>query len=195
MIAGIVLAGGRSRRMGQPKALLKVGEETFLERAVRTLSLGGCGDVVVVLNTEDPEFSEVAAGAGGRTTRGGGVDTEQIASLRAGLRALPQGVEAVVALPVDHPLVGSPTVAALIDAFKHRRAPVVRPTYMGRHGHPVLFSAAVFDELLHGDLPNGARSVVRRYAGEAEDVEVDDHGVLIDVDTPADLEKYLGAFE
>lgn len=195
MIAGIVLAGGRSRRMGRPKALLKVGEETFLERAVRRLTLGGCEDVVVVLNAEDPEFSEVAASAGARPTRGGGLDTEQIDSLRAGLRALPRGVEAVVVLPVDHPLVGSPTVAVLVDAFKRRGAPIVRPMCKGRHGHPVLFSSAVFDELLHGELPEGARSLVHRYADEAEDVEVDDRGVLVDVDTPSDLEEYFGALE
>jgi molybdenum cofactor cytidylyltransferase len=195
MIAGIVLAGGQSRRMGRPKALLKVGEETFLERAVRTLSLGGCEDVVVVLNTEDPEFSEVAVSAGGRPTPGAGSGTEQIDSLRAALRALPQEVEAAVVQPVDHPLVRSLTVSALIEAFKRRGAPIVRPVYEGKHGHPVLFSAALFGELLEDDLPEGARSLVHRYRGEAEDVQVDDRGVLIDVDTPADLDEYLGARE
>ena len=105
MIVGIVLAGGASRRMGRPKALLDAGGESFLERAVSTLTAGGCDEVIVVVNSEDPEITGLVPRAGARLTFGGGVGTEQVESLRAGLRALPPGTDAVVALPVDHPLV------------------------------------------------------------------------------------------
>ena len=95
MIAGIVLAGGRSQRMGRPKATLKVGDETFLERAVRILGEGGCEDIVVVLGVDDPELVDLASGSGARSASSGG-GPEQIDSLRAGLRALPADVAAAV---------------------------------------------------------------------------------------------------
>ena len=88
MIAGIVLAGGQSRRMGRRKATLEVGGETFLERAVRVLGEGGCSDIVVVLGADEPELPKLTTGSGVRAARSGG-GPEQIDSLRAGLRALP----------------------------------------------------------------------------------------------------------
>jgi molybdenum cofactor cytidylyltransferase len=195
MIAGIVLAGGRSQRMGRPKATLKVGDETFLERAIRTLKTGGCTDVVVVLNVDDAGIFELTAGAGGRVARGGGLGTEQIESLRAGLRVLPLGADAAIVLPVDYPLVAPATVEALIGEYLERDAPIVMPTHGGRRGHPVLFSARLFEELLDGDPPEGARSVIRAHADEAAELEANDPGVLVDVDTPDVYRLHFGELE
>lgn len=191
MIAGIVLAGGRSRRMGRPKGTLKIGDETFLERAVRVLREGGCADIVVVLGADEEEPVRLTASSGVRAARSSG-GPEQIDSLRAGLRALPAAVEAAVVIPVDHPLIEPRTVASVVERFEECSAPVVRVSHEGRHGHPVLFAASVFDELLSGELPDGARTVVRAHTADVVDVEVDDPGVLIDIDTPADYEEHLG---
>jgi molybdenum cofactor cytidylyltransferase len=193
MIAGIVLAGGQSRRMGRRKETLQVGDETFLERAVRVLREGGCEDVVVVMETVDPEPARLASGAGARVAPGG-AGPEQIDSLRAGLRALAATVRAAVVIPVDHPLIRPSTVAAIIRTFEDRGAPVVRVSHGGRHGHPVLFAATVFDELLSGDLPDGARTVVGAHAADLVELDVDDPGVLADINTPADYEEHLGDF-
>ena len=192
MISGIVLAGGRSRRMGRAKALLDADGRTFLERALDALRIGGCGELVVVLNSEDPIIDDIVARAGASSTPGAGPGTEQIESLRAGLRSLSRSAEAALALPVDHPMVKSGTVAALIAAFRANAAPVVRPTHRGRGGHPVLFSAEVFDELLSGELAEGARSVVRGSAERLVNVEVEDRGVVVDIDTPSEYEKHFG---
>ncbi len=195
MISGIVLAGGRSRRMGRPKATLEAGGKTFLERAIGTLRAGGCADVVVVLNDDEGELQAMASRAGGRLAPGAGAVSEQIDSLRAGVRALPAGVEAAVVLPVDHPLVQPSSVALVVGAFRSSGAPIARVVHSGRHGHPVLFSAALFDELLSAPLEEGARSLIRAHIGEVAEVEVDDPGVLIDVDTPEEYERYVGDLE
>lgn len=192
MIAGIVLSGGDSRRMGRPKASLAVDGETFLARAVRTLAEGGCSFVVVVLNPGEPSTAELLPADVARLAWGGGAGTEQIDSLRAGLRALPESAEAAVVLPVDHPRVRPETVLSLIETFRSAGVPVARPVCDGRHGHPTLFAAAVFHELLDEPLPDGARSVVRRHARVAASVEVSDRGVLVDVDTPEDYERHIG---
>lgn len=190
MIAGIVLAGGRSERMGRPKALLEIEGVTFLERAVRALRAAGCAEVVVVLPPGAQAAGEEAESAGGRVAWTGG--GEQIDSLRAGLRALGQAVEAVVVHPVDHPLVQPETVAALIAAFRARGAPIVVPVCAGERGHPVLFSSRVFSELLAGRGPEGARSVVYAHDAELEEVTVEDRGVLADLDTPDEYRRHLG---
>lgn len=192
MIAGIVLAGGASRRMGRAKSLLKAGEETFLERAIRTLRAGGCEEIVVVLNEPDAQISDLTSGAGGRAAAGSGSDSEQIESLRAGLRALPREAEAVVVMPVDHPLVRPTTVALLIGGYRSSTPSIVRVVYEERHGHPVLFASSVFDELLHGPDSEGARSVIRAHRESTAEIEVDDPGVVIDVDTPEDYERHIG---
>lgn len=192
MITGIVLAGGQSRRMGHPKALLTVGGVSFLERCAASLAAGGCEDVLVVQNSEDPEMAQLASAAGARIVRGAGEDSEQIDSLRAGLEQLAPGVQAVVVLPVDHPLVTGETVKALIRAYRESSAPVVRVAYRGTRGHPVLFDRTCFPDLLEGGSTEGARAVIHRYRDLSRDVEVADAGVVADIDTTADFERYLG---
>jgi molybdenum cofactor cytidylyltransferase len=192
MIAGVVLAAGESRRMGRAKAALTVEGETFLERALRTLAAGGCSTLIVVFNPDEPLAPELAFGQSIRAVRGGAAGSEQIESLRAGLRALPDSARAAVVLPVDHPRVRPETVRSLIDVFESEGAAIVRPVCGGRHGHPVLFARAVFEELFDEALPEGARTVVQRHADAAASVEVADRGVLIDVDTPEDYSRHIG---
>ena len=192
VIAGIVLAAGRSQRMGRPKALLEIEGVSFLARAIGTLRAGGCDDVVAVIPPDDAGLEVEAAAAGARVARTGEDRGEQIDSLRAGLRALGQDVEAAVVQPVDHPLVEGETVRALIAAFRARRAPIVVPVHEGRHGHPVLFAAAVFPELLTGPAPEGARSVVHAHEDELEEVPVRDRGVVADLDTPEAYRRHVG---
>src|SRR5262249_10914146 len=100
MIAGIVLAAGRSRRMGTPKAFLTLRDITFLERAVWALRDGGCGEVVVVAGPADDATAREVAGAaerlGARAAVNPETGSEQIESLRAGLRGLGAAAEAAV---------------------------------------------------------------------------------------------------
>lgn len=192
MIAGIVLAGGGSNRMGQPKALLSAGERTFVEAAIATLLRGGCSEVIVVLNDASAELLDLVARAGGVLTWGAGPGSEQIQSLVSGLRALPPEVEAAIVLPVDHPKVKPETVAALIRAFEKDGAPIIQCRHGERHGHPVLFAASLFEELRSGRLPEGARTVIEAHRAEVREVVVSDPGVLADVDTPGEYREEFG---
>ena len=90
---------------------------------------------------------------------------------------------------VDHPLVEESTVALLVERFRQTRQPIVIPTFEGRRGHPVLFGRTVFAELFSAPLQEGARFVVRGRPELVDTVEVDDPGILADIDTPEQYEN------
>lgn len=199
MIAGIVLAAGRSRRMGSPKAFLRLGDETFLERAVTALHEGGCGTVTVVTGPADDELAREIADAarrlGARVAVNPDPGSEQVDSLRAGLLAVGEDGDATAAMvtPVDVPGVSADVVRAVADAFRASAAPIVQPYDGARHGHPVLFARAVWPELLAGDLPDGARTVIHAHAAERAEVRV--ARLAVDVDTPDDYRRLLESTE
>ena len=186
-VAGLVLAAGRSTRMGEPKPLLEIGGRSFLQATLDTLGEGGCASRVAVIASPDAAFAARSAGA---AIAQGKPEQEQIDSLRSGLDTLGDDVDAVVVLPVDHPRVRASTVAAIIGAWRDEPDAVVRPVYGDTPGHPTLFPRRVWGTLLDADLPDGARSVVE--TERVVDVPVDDPGVVTDIDTPEDLEAVDG---
>jgi CTP:molybdopterin cytidylyltransferase MocA len=192
-VVGIVLAAGRSQRMGKPKPLLEIEGQTFLERAITTLRSGGCASVVAVLPSSEstPTMWRIAESAGARVVENPNPESEPIDSLRIGLDAAPADARAAAVLPVDHPVVRESTVTALLGAFESRASLIVRPVFEDRPGHPIVLERSIWDELAEPDLPEGTRTVVRRHADEIDHVAVDDPGVKTNIDTPDDYTREL----
>lgn len=176
--------------MGRSKPLLGLDGETLIARGVRVLRAGGCSGVVAVVCAEDDAAARLAREAGARVVVNDDPQSEQVDSLRLGLRELPHDAAAAAVLPVDVPFVQPATIARLLAAFRSGTAFIVRPTYRGEPGHPTVFSRALFDELTTRDLPHGARTVVEAHAADTLDIEVEDPGITQDVDTPEDLTRY-----
>jgi molybdenum cofactor cytidylyltransferase len=180
--------------MGRPKALLPATRagETFIERLVGTLIAGGVDDVVVVAGEVAPAI-RARLGFRARVVVNDRVDRGQLSSILVGLDVVDHpGVLAVMIAPVDQPLVSESTVRALAEAWRRSHAPIVRPVREGRHGHPVIFDRAVFDELRAADLSTGARAVVHAHAENLVEIAVDDDGAFADIDTPAEYERWTG---
>jgi molybdenum cofactor cytidylyltransferase len=198
MIRAIVLAAGESTRMGAPKALLPDGEgRVFVTRVLHTLRAAGVMDVTIVTGSLHARIvGAVAADAPRhsviRFARNPNPERGQLSSLLVGLAAADTpGVDAVLVTLVDVPFVTAGTVKAVLDAFKRTHARIIRPARGERHGHPVLFAKALFEELRRADPALGAKAVVRAHASTILHVEVDDDGTLLDVDTPAEYERIL----
>ncbi|HEX3409442.1 MAG TPA: nucleotidyltransferase family protein [Candidatus Binataceae bacterium] len=187
-VHAILLAAGESRRMGFPKPLLRVGTESFIARTA-ALALGVADQLVVVLGayadrvrsaiTHDPRIVFVE---NPNYTRG------QLSSLKVGLAAIIcGGADAVIVHLADHPLVSPSTFRALLDGYRETASPIAVARHHGHRGHPVLFDRAVFAELMAAPEDQGARVVVNADPSRVLYVEVDDPGVVLDLDTPADL--------
>lgn len=192
MTRGIVLAAGASTRMGRPKALLPAGGSTFVRTILTALRDGGVADAVVVVRPgRDDVIAEVEAVRYGRAVTNPGADAGQLSSLLTGLDAIDEdGLDAALVTLVDVPLVSAATIRLLLARAAVSRAAIVRAVHGGRHGHPVIFKRQVFAALRAADPAVGAKEVVR--AARVEDVEVDDPGVLVDVDTPLDYARLFG---
>lgn len=187
-VAGVVLAAGRSTRMGRPKALLDANGTTFVNRLASALADGGCEPVLVALSRPDgPVAREVALGPGRPVVNPSGAGG-QIGSLRVALnhlRTLPEPPGAVAFTPVDNPFVASATVRRLVQAWRRTGIAIVMPRFGAERGHPVLVGMETAGEFFEAGLAEGARDVVRRDPGRVLEVAVADPGVVDDLDTPA----------
>jgi molybdenum cofactor cytidylyltransferase len=182
--------------MGRPKALLPCppGGRTFVTQAVQTLRAGGVAEVAVVGRPDDLALrNEIGQHAPGVPYLGNSAhELGQLSSVLVGVSyAESRGADGVMVLPVDIPSVSPATVQALREAFDRGPEPVVRATYQGRHGHPVIFGRPVFAELHAADLSVGARAVLRRDPARVRELDVEDPGVLRDVDVPDDYRRLL----
>ena len=196
MVRGVILAAGGSTRMGRPKAALTLGDngETFLMRLIRRFRQASLPDIVVVTGAS----ADVVRHAAGpirppvRVAHNEYWANGQLTSMLLGLgdRA-GDVVEAAMVTLVDTPMVQTATMTTLLRVWRQGRAPIVRPARHQTHGHPVIFDRAVFDALRRADPAVGAKEVVRSYADRIANVEVDDPGAYIDVDTPDEYQRML----
>ena len=191
-VAGIILAAGESRRMGFPKALLRYRDETFLDTLIG-LFAARCQPVIVVLGAHSDRIRE-------RTLRpatfaiNADYQRGQTSSMQCGLRAVPAGAESVLFTLVDHPAVAPATLDALLAGQVHIPGPLVRvPRHHGRRGHPIWFSRELIAEFLGLQDLGAAREIVRSHAAQTEFLDVDDPGILADIDDPAAYGRLTGA--
>ena len=196
MTAGVVLAAGESRRMGRAKGFLPhiSPKSTFLGHLFTVYRAAGVDPIVVAGRPDDLDLSREVERLGGRFTVNPDPAAGQLSSLIAALEDLSvtRPPDAIVVTPVDVPLITADVVRRLIAAAHSTNAAILRAAYRGAHGHPVLFKRTVFDELRRADPSVGARAVVRADPARVMDVETDEPGVLIDVDTPEDYARVFG---
>lgn len=194
-LAGVILAGGRSARMGAPKPLLDFRGEPFIVRILEALEALDVKTRVVVLGSDAASRVRPAVAAHDcLIVENPDVDGGPIASLRCALTALaPIGPGAIIVWPVDLPHVRIDTVERLIEAHRRSGAPVVVPTFAERRGHPVIWDARLFSELETSESAtrDGARAVLHDHESDVLGVAVDDPAVIDQVNTPEDYERLV----
>jgi len=190
-IAGVILSGGASRRMGTPKALLRFQNATFLDRLIGLFS-AVCDPIIVVVGLHaDNIRSGIDRGREVLFTVNPDPDRGMLSSLQCGLALVPPDADAAMFLPVAQPPLALTTLETLAARFRADRAPVIVPTYAGEHGHPVCIAAAIVAELLALPPQAKASDVIHRHVANTVYIEVPDPAVVTDVDDPAAYAELL----
>jgi len=171
--------------MGRPKALLPYREGTFLERLIQVTRHPRVGVTRVVLGAGAEVIRTLAKIDPSIVVLNEDWQQGQLSSLQAALRSL-EGLstDGILLCPVDHPLVSAPLVSDLIGHFYADGKSIVLPTYEGRRGHPVVFSNALYGELLAAPVDKGARAVVWAHAADVLEVPTDEEGVVLNLNDP-----------
>ena len=193
-IAVLILAAGMSSRMGQLKALLLIERETVIERLVSVFRQNdvkvfivtgyGSQDIVQALKNQEVTVVENPKYELGMFT-----------SVQAGVRALQPAIEAFFVMPVDIPLVKSETIKSLINEHHKNPSKIIYPVFGGTRGHPPLIPGNLVPVIMQWSKDGNLRDVLNSYSNLAVELEVNDRGILLDIDTLDDYESLLKSLD
>ena len=196
MIVAVVLSAGESSRMGRPKALLPVDGVRFIEKIVTALKSTRVAKIIAVLGHDADEMRQQIGDLPVTMVVNPNYKQGQLSSLVAAIDSIQSSkdsasVDGILVHLVDHPYINPDLVNLMIDRFHETKKLIVVPRYQGRRGHPVIFSSALFAELLAAPLDQGAKTVVHAHRDETLEIDTEDEGVTIDIDTPEEYRKHV----
>lgn len=191
-VSAVVLAAGRSARMGKAKQLLRVGGRAMLARTLENVRASGVNEVVLVLGFSAEGIRRELPPAllsGVCVVVNADYESGMASSLRVGLVAVGSAMNAALIVLADQPFVRPETMRRILEQYRESGAKIVVPFCEGRRGNPVLLDRTVFDEAmaLEGDV--GCRAIFADHEDEMVRVDVEDAGILADIDSREDYER------
>jgi molybdenum cofactor cytidylyltransferase len=194
-LAGIVLAAGESRRMGQPKQLLPFGERTILERVVDTLLAAGVGEVVVVLGHLAERVRAVLGDRPVRAVINESYRQGMLSSIKYGVGAVGTEYDALLIALGDQPHIECAVVREVMRAYRAGNAGIVIPRYGEKKGHPIIISLQKYREAIV-NLPEdvGLNALMQEHADDVRLLDVATEDIIRDIDVPDDYTRELARF-
>jgi molybdenum cofactor cytidylyltransferase len=191
MSVALLPAAGASRRMGRPKLLLPVNGRPMVAGVVEALRGGGVGEIVLVTAPGDEALQTWARQNGVTVAVNPDPNRGMLSTIQEGIAALARGLEGEILLvsPADLPNLQAGTVAELLRKMVETGAPLALPTYHGKRGHPLAIAPRLVPEIDTLDSKIGLKQLRDRHETELLEIEVEDTGVVQDVDTPEDYER------
>ncbi len=192
-VAAVILAAGSSSRMGQAKPLMPLMDKPLLAHVLDAVRASNVREIVVVLGADSDRIQRAIRLDGTRVVVHAGYRDGMSSSIQTGVRAASPLAEAFLIVLGDQPLVAPATIDALVARRREVQARAVVPTFRGTRGNPVLLDRTLAGEIeaVRGDV--GCRGVLEAHADEVVELPVGDPGVLLDVDTPQDLQALEAA--
>jgi molybdenum cofactor cytidylyltransferase len=191
-IVAVLPAAGGSRRMGRPKLLLPVHGGPMVAAVVNALLGGGAEEVVLVASGDDADLQGWARRAGIAYAVNPDPSRGMLTSIQAGIVALGGAAELarqgtiLLVSPADLPNLRAEIVAEIVRRMLESAVPLALPVYRGQRGHPLAIAPALIPEIDTLDPSIGLKQLRDRHVAELLEVEVEDAGVVQDVDTPED---------
>ena len=185
----IILAAGSSRRMGSQKLLMPYGEGTMIETVVDQVLNSQVGEVIVVLGADHEKVKQALGERPVKYCHNTEHDQGMFSSVICGLRSIPEDAGAVLIYLGDQPAISPAVTNAVIDAYNEEFYGIVIPVHMHRRGHPLLVDLKYRKEIEKLDLEQGLRALRHHFPQDVLEVEVDEPGILVDIDTPEDYKK------
>ena len=192
-VVAIVTAAGSAERFGGKKLLTPIDGEPLLDHTIDALLDGGVAEVIVVVGKDSRAELERDVNAmldpRVRAVENHDPSRGMFSSIQEGA-AQAQG-DAILVMPGDMPFVSPETVRAVIAAYERKPA-IVSPRYRGKRGHPVALPASLRDEIRAAAPGATLHDIIHAHADMRVDVDIDDPGIVRDVDRPSDLESRPG---
>ena len=186
MLSSILLAAGKSKRMGRLKQLMPWRQSTMVEQTIDNLLGSAVDEVIVVVGHRAEEVIKTIATKPVKLVVNPDFEQGMSTSIMAGLSLVDNRIQAVMLALADQPSIDSRTINRLIDEFYSHDAGIVIPTYQGGKGHPVIFAIKYKDELLGLTDDIGGRQIVENHPDDILEVPVESESILADIDTIAD---------
>lgn len=194
-VSAVVLAAGESARMGETKQLLRVGGRTILERTLECVRNSDAAETILVLGhaaeTIRRELPQSLLG-GVTVVMNPAYKQGMASSLREGLSAVGGDARAALIMLSDQPFVRGDTINRIIERYCASEAEIVIPYYKGRRGNPVLLGRPVFQEAMSLQGDTGCRAIFGSHTDRTLVLNVDDAGILLDIDDRQDYERLRG---
>ncbi|MFC1915401.1 molybdenum cofactor cytidylyltransferase [Chloroflexota bacterium] len=183
MVSAILLAAGQSKRMGESKQLVRLGQSTIVEQAIDNLLSSAADEVIVVLGYKAKEVMKLIAARPVKLALNPDYRQGMSTSIIAGLNLIDNRTQAVMLALGDEPFIDSQTINRLIAGFYNHEKGIVIPVNRGRPGHPVIFDIKYKGELLRlkGDI--GGREIIDRHTDDILELAVECEGIYLDIDT------------
>jgi molybdenum cofactor cytidylyltransferase len=193
MIVAVVLSAGESSRMGRPKALLPIDGQTFIERIVAALKQTKVGKIIVILGHNARELQSKISHLPVEILINTDYKLGQLSSLQLAVRYLQPDLDCdgMLVHLVDHPYLAPALVEEMIRRFYETKKRIIVPKFHGKRGHPVIFSNALFDEILSAPTEEGAKAVVNAHRAETLEIETEEEGIAVDIDTPELYQQHV----
>lgn len=189
MIPAILLAAGKSERMGRPKQLIEFGGKTFVRHSIDNLLGSGIDQVVVVTGHREEAVRDAISSCPVRIVHNPRYESGMSTSIKAGIEALPPDCVAFLLALADQPLVDSATISKLLAEYRKTRPAALVPTFNRRKGHPIIISTALIAEIVGMDDETGLKQVLDLHKSSILLLAVDTDSVLVDFDYPGDLKR------
>jgi molybdenum cofactor cytidylyltransferase len=191
-IAPIILAAGDSTRMGYPKALLPLGNDTFLTRILRTLRNVELAKPVIILGRTasiiKPQIGEWPADV----LINPDPDRGQLSSIQLALSYLDAKYVAGLIWPVDQPGVSEDLVRRLVQLFVSSKPKIAFPIHGDRRGHPAIFHRTLFQEFMDAALEEGPKGILLRHQNTTAVLPAEESACFLDIDTPEEYRIFTG---